>query len=267
MDSIVLRLMLPSGLILAASLVSRRWGPAVGGWLVALPLTSGPIAFFLALDHGPGFAAATAIGSLVGVLAEIAFCLAYAALAGRGWRLALLGGSLAFAALATILQAAMLPFAVLAVGAVMALVAGLTVLRDRPRTVNAGASPRWDLPARMAITAVLVLLITSASVRLGPRLSGVLAMFPVYVAILTIFAQRKGPAPALQLLRGVLVGLFSGVGFFVALGGLIERLGVAGGFAVAIAVALAAQAASLAFVVVPAESGPGEPQAKEVANG
>lgn len=262
MDSIVLRLVLASGLILAASLVSRRWGPAVGGWIVALPLTSGPIAFFLALDHGPGFAAATAIGSLVGAIAEIAFCLAYAALAGRGWPLALLAACLAFAALATLLQAAMLPLAALTVGAVVALVAGLAILRDRPRALSAGASPRWDLPARMAITAVLVLLITGAAARLGPRLSGVLAMFPVYVMILTIFAHRKGPAPALQVLRGVLVGLFSGVAFFVALGSLIERLGVAGGFAVAIAVALAVQAGSLAFVVAPAAPGPGQPETR-----
>jgi hypothetical protein len=248
-DSIVLRLTLASGLILAASLVSRRWGPAVGGWLVALPLTSGPIAFFVALDHGTGFAAATATGSLVGAMAEVAFCLAYAALAGRGWRLGLLGGCLAFGALATILQVAMLPFTALAIGAVVILVAGLAMLRDRPRASSAGASPPWDLPARMIITAVLVLLITGAAPRLGPRLSGVLAMFPVYVMILTIFAHRKGPAAARQVLRGVLVGLFSGVAFFVALGGLIERLGVAGGFAVAIGVTLAVQAGSLVFVV------------------
>ena len=76
-------------------------------------------------------------------------------------------------------------------------------------------------------------------------------MFPVYVTILTIFAHRKGPAPARQVLRGVLVGLFSAVGFFIALGGLIERLGVAGGFAVAIAVALALQAGALASLASP----------------
>src|SRR5688500_18390293 len=104
-DSIVLRLALASGLILAASLVSRRWGPAVGGSLVALPLTSGPIALFLALDHGPGFAAAAAIGSLVGLIAEVAFCIAYAVLAARGWGLALLGACLAFVAAATVVQA------------------------------------------------------------------------------------------------------------------------------------------------------------------
>jgi hypothetical protein len=57
-----------------------------------------------------------------------------------------------------------------------------------------------------------------------------------------------------QVLRGLLLGLFSFAGFFLVLGGLIERLGVAGGFVAATAAALAIQAGSLAFVVLPAES-------------
>jgi hypothetical protein len=51
-----------------------------------------------------------------------------------------------------------------------------------------------------------------------------------------------------EVLRGLLLGLFSFAGFFVVLNGFIERLGVAGGFVAAIA------AASLAFVVLPARS-------------
>jgi hypothetical protein len=69
-----------------------------------------------------------------------------------------------------------------------------------------------------------------------------------------VFAHRAGPAPAVEVLRGLLLGLFSFAGFFVVLSGLIERLGVAGGFVAAIAAALTIQAASLAFVVVPARS-------------
>lgn len=50
MESLALKLVLAPALIGAASLAGRRWGPAVSGWLVGLPLTSGPIAFFLRLD-------------------------------------------------------------------------------------------------------------------------------------------------------------------------------------------------------------------------
>ena len=50
----------------AATWAARRWGPAVGGWIVGLPLTSGPIAFFLALEHGPAFAARAALSTILG---------------------------------------------------------------------------------------------------------------------------------------------------------------------------------------------------------
>ncbi len=45
---------------------------AVGGLIVALPLTSGPVAFFLALDYGAAFAAEAVVGSLGGLVAIVA---------------------------------------------------------------------------------------------------------------------------------------------------------------------------------------------------
>jgi uncharacterized membrane protein (GlpM family) len=47
-------------LIGGASLAGRRFGHQIGGWLVALPMTSGPVALFLALDQGASFAAGAA---------------------------------------------------------------------------------------------------------------------------------------------------------------------------------------------------------------
>jgi hypothetical protein len=131
---------------------------------------------------------------------------------------------------------------------VVSLALTLRAMPGRSAGVAAGAPPRWDIPARMLITTALVVALTELAPLLGPRLSGVLATFPVYAAILTVFAHRAGPAPAVQVLRGLLVGLLSFAGFFVALGGLIERLGVAGGFVVATAAALSIQAASFAMV-------------------
>jgi hypothetical protein len=249
-DTLILKLVATPILIGAASLAGRRWGQIVGGWFVGLPLTSGPVAFFLALDHGAGFAAAAAVGSLLGAVGEAAFCHAYARAARRlRWPAALGCACVAFAAVAVAFQRATLPLPVLVPG-VLAVLAG--VLRLLPRGVDeprGAPAPRWDVPARMVITTALVLGLTGAAPVLGPRVSGVLAAFPVYAAILTVFAHRSGPAPAIQVLRGLLLGLFAFTGFFVVLGGSIERIGIAAAFAAAVVTALAIQAATFGLAV------------------
>jgi hypothetical protein len=250
-DTLVLKLVLTPLLIAGASLAGRRWGQSIGGWLVGLPLTSGPVAFFLAVERGAGFAAAAAVGSLAGAIAEAAFCLAYGWTATRGWVAATVTATLAFAVVALALQWLAWPSVALAatVGAVL-----VVTLRLLPRLAGGAAPPsppRWDLPARMVLTTALVIVLTGLAPTLGPRLSGVLATFPVYAAILTVFAHRAGPAPAVRVLRGLLLGLFSFGAFFLVLGAVIEDLGLAGGFAAATAAALVVQAASLAFVVRP----------------
>jgi hypothetical protein len=254
-DTLLLKLVLTPLLIAAASLAGRRWGPAVSGWFVGLPLTSGPIAFFLALEHGVDFAAAAAAGSLAGALAEVAFCIAYARMAPRGWPAALAAATVAFAVVAAILQRAALSLVVTAVCVCVALAVTLARLPRRAAASVGAAPPAWDLPARMIITTVLVLLITGGARELGPRLSGVLATFPVDAAILAVFAHRASAAAAGQVLRGLVLGLFAFAGFFVVLGGLIERVGVAAGFALATAAALLIQGGSLALVLRSAESG------------
>jgi len=64
-------------LIGSASWAGRRWGDAVGGWFVGLPLTSGPVVLFVSMEHGAAFGAATAAGVLAGCLSQTAFTLAY----------------------------------------------------------------------------------------------------------------------------------------------------------------------------------------------
>ncbi len=81
MNIFVLKLVLAPVIIGGASLAGRRWGPAVSGWLVGLPLTSGPIIFFLALNNGASFAASAISGTLSGGFSLVAFCLVYAWLA------------------------------------------------------------------------------------------------------------------------------------------------------------------------------------------
>ena len=65
MALLLLKLTLTPLLIGGASLAARRWGPSIGGWIVALPLTSGPVALYLAIDQGTAYATSTATASLV----------------------------------------------------------------------------------------------------------------------------------------------------------------------------------------------------------
>lgn len=249
MNTLPLKLVVTPSLILAASLASRRWGEAVGGWIVGLPLTSGPVCFFLALDQGTGFAAAAGLGCLAGAAAEAGFCIAYGRIAKRGgWPPALAAASAAYFAGVALFAWAALPLWPLA----LAVAAALTVaLLSMPRIPGGGLAvpsiPRWDIPARMAVATAVVIGVTTAAPAFGPRLSGLFATYPVFAAVLAAFShQARGPAAGIQVLRGLLTGLYAFTAFFAVLAVTLERFGIAIGFTTATAVALAIQASSLA---------------------
>ena len=54
------KLFLTPLLIVSVTLAGRRWGSAVSGLLIGLPLVSGPISFIIAFEHGLLFATAYA---------------------------------------------------------------------------------------------------------------------------------------------------------------------------------------------------------------
>lgn len=250
MDSLALRLVLAPTLIAIASLAGRRWGPTISGWMVALPLTSGPISFLLALTYGATFAATAAHGTIAGTLSVLAYCLAYAWTATRAaWPLAVAVGSVVFGAATLALEHVTLPLPLLIACVVGALVATLLLL---PQATRGGApaarraAPRWDLPARMIVAAVFVGLMTGAATVLGPQLTGLLAPFPIYVTILSSFAHHQdGWQAAVGVQRGLLYGLLGFVGFFVVVSTLLEPLGIGATFTLAILVSLLSQAVSL----------------------
>jgi hypothetical protein len=231
-----------------ASLAGRRWGPAVGGWLVGLPLTSAPIAYFLARDHGLAFAAAAAVGIMAGTVSQAAFCVAYAHTAMRArWPLAVFAGSIAFALATVTLRWAPLSLVPLAVVAVLSLLVStrlMPALAAAPRA--AVPLPWWDLPARMVVTTGFVVVLTGVASLLGPRLTGLVTPFPLYGAMLTGFTHAlEGPARAAGVLRGLLLGLYGFIGFFFVLAALLEPGGVTLAFTAAGVVALTIQGLAL----------------------
>jgi hypothetical protein len=251
MNVLALKLMLAPLIIGGASLAGRRWGPAVSGWLIGLPLTSGPVLFFVAISNDKAFATAAVLGTISGGLSLVAFCLVYAWLALRfRWPVAITGSLMCFAGVTILMQNFVLPIALIFILVVLAIVAGLWFMPKATRlTANESEPGKWDLPARILIGTTFILGLTGSAPFIGPRLTGLLSTIPLYTAILTIFAQRlQGPAGAASVLRGLLYGLFGFAGFYLVLALLLPGPGIGPAFIAAILATLVIQ--GLSFLVL-----------------
>ena len=232
---LMLKVVLAPALIALASGVERRWGPAVGGWFVALPLTTGPVLFILSIERGQRFAATAAAGALLAVVSLAAFVLAYTWSASRAsWPVSGLAGGTAYLGATWLLQSLVLPVAPSMFIACAALLGALRALPNTTGNIRPTRPPAWDIPVRMALAMTFVVTIAWAAPRLGPRLSGLLTPFPIAATILAAFTHAlHGSNAVSRLSRGLLLGLFSFSVFLLVVAIAIERLGVAGAFAAA----------------------------------
>lgn len=247
MPVLLLKLVVTPLLLAAATLVGRRWGPNVGGVLAALPIVTGSVSFFVAMEQGPAFASRTAEAALVGLSGVAWFGLAYAGTCRRwGWPVSLVAGYAAF----LVASLAVVPISGFPGSAVFAYVALtlLIVLRLLPaaQVVERPSPPRWDMPARMISAAVLIVAITGVAEQLGPQISGLLAALPVLFAVLIAFTHRhEGPEHALGILRGFTAGLVSTALFLAIVVDVIGPAGLGPTFALATVACLALQATAM----------------------
>ena len=206
MTVLALKVALAPMLVVLATLSGRRWGAAVAGVVTAIPVVAGPILAIIAIEHGRAFGEQAARASLLGVVALCAYCVVFAraAAAGRDWPAALALAYLAFAVVAAV--AALIDVTPVAgFAAALAAIAAAWVLIPPPGSGAPPPSPppAWDLPARIALTIALVLLITGLAGTLGPALSGVLTPFPIATTVVVSFSlAQDGPDATLSLLRG-----------------------------------------------------------------
>jgi hypothetical protein len=259
---LLLKLSLTPILIGGASLAARRWGPSIGGWLVALPLTSGPVALYLALDQGNAFAAGAAKGSIAGLLGDATFALAYGLVARRaGWPVSVACGFAAFGTTALAMQPVLAAPAIVIFGVVAAaMVLCLALAVPAPAGNDAAPAPAWDIPARMVVGTGIVLAITAAAETLGPSLSGLLAALPVYVTVLAVFAHHlEGPGSAIHVVRGLQMGLFGTIVFFLVINASIERLGIVMAFGAGLLAVVLVQTVSLRLLRRPVDPAVGAP--------
>lgn len=242
---LLLKLLLVPALVLIITLVGRRWGPSVAGWVAGFPVVTGPTLLFIALDQGASFAASAAHASLIAVLANVSFILAYAWTALRSpWYRAAATGVAAFGLVA---WALILLHAVLWVALVTTLLGLLAASRSFPATataaVTAACTPSaWELPIRCLSAGALSLAVMQLADRLGPSTSGLMAVFPVLGLVLGVFSQRVwGGADAARLLAGMVRGLYAFTVFCFVLAVMLAWAGTAVAFLVAVGSALAVQ--------------------------
>jgi len=217
MGLFLLKLVLTPSFIALATLVARRWGPVAGGWIVGLPLTSGPVSIFLFLEHGREFAVNAATGSLLGVISMVVYALAYSRASRRFPWVASALLAMFFFFLSTLVFSLVSP--PLWAAAPLVIAANCAALRACGHASGSIGTaippPAWDIPFRMAAATGMVFAITTLSTHLGPKMSGQLSIFPVFICVMGIFAHTlSGPENVRFLMRGVILGAFSPVAFF-----------------------------------------------------
>jgi hypothetical protein len=254
------KLILTPLLVSSASLAGRRWGPLLSGWIIALPLTSGPIALFIALELGPRTAIDAAAGSLLGGICLLAYSLVYArAAVGLAWQPTIAIAGSTYLALGLLMPP--LPVLVLWAGIAVGVPVTVFFLSRGPRHAARDAVvvlPSWDIPARVLVATMLVVGISASAPLIGGRAAGVLATFPVYASVLATFAHRlRGPGDGIAVLRGMVTGLLGFATFFLVLGQALAATSIPIAFGLAVLSGLAVQAASLLPLLAIARRGAG----------
>jgi len=241
---LALKLALVPSLICAITLAGRQWGPAVAGWLSGFPVIAGPILFFVATEQGDAFAVTAAAGTLSGVPALLSFVITYAWAATRAdWLASLAAGLLAYSAAAALLYG-------FAPGLYTAGLLGLACVWVAPRLFPGVVAPSsapalryGEVLLRMLAGAGVVLALTHFAPVLGPRLSGLLGMFPMLGGVLAVFSHRHAGAQfAIHLLRGMALGLYALVTFCFVLAAALPWLHIGAAFTLALGSAALAQA-------------------------
>jgi hypothetical protein len=228
MEILLFRAALAPSLVLLTSVLGRRLGPRLGGRLLGAPTTTGPFLFVLCVGAGSSTAAGAAHGSAAGQLTVTCFCLAYGRLAPGRRPLTTLATALTCSATAAILATFIGNILITAALSALLVTAGLLTWPDSPKPQpRLSAARRWELPARMAISAAMVIGSTEVAVAAGPFIGGITSSLPVLLAIMGPSAHRTSDAVAGELMHGALISCLATIGFLTVLALTLKPLGYA----------------------------------------
>jgi hypothetical protein len=219
------------------SYIQKRWGHAIGGRVIGLPLSTAPFLVLIYLMEGADQTARAAHGVVAGQIAVVSYCFIFSFLSWRkSWPIALLIGWLvAGIADFTLVQLSSTWLA----GATVVLVSAIAV-KFWPKPLfddHAVRIPQWwETPMKALIAGTLVASLTWAKDVIGLQAAGVLASMPVILSVLAPMTLRTyGPSAVSDLLRGTTKSLGGSVMFSTVVAATIRVLPAPSAFALGLA--------------------------------
>ncbi len=240
---LLLRIILAPASVLLGSVAQRRFGHAIGGLIVGLPLLFLPFLWLIGHQYGVAFARAMTASLLVAATAEVALMWVFAFLAQRfSATKSTVGALVAFALVATMLRYAHVS---VLVGAVLAILSFALALVLWPRAATVAHTPsKQRLGLRLAVSTVFTVVLISLAGRMGAGIAGVFDAIPLTSLMMAFFTGREVSAQASSaFLRGVTRGSFSYIASMFVLARTWREGNELRAFAFALLVALVVQLA------------------------
>src|ERR1043165_2989275 len=204
--SLALRMAVSAAFVVIASTITERSGPAIGALIATLPVSAGPSYIFLAIDHDDAFIPQSAVASLPMNAATVLMSLVFVSLVQRCGLLVSLAAGFGMWVRG---PRAVRAFEWSLAGVTLFNAAAFAICLPLVQRFRAAKMPlvtsRWyDIPLRAALVATLVAIVVTLSNVVGPRISGVIALFPAVFSSLTLILTPRigGPATAAVLANG-----------------------------------------------------------------
>ena len=216
--TLALRMAITAAFVVSASIITERSGPVIGALVATLPISAGPSYVFLALDHDAAFIAEGALASLPINAATILLALTYVVLAQRrGAVVSCLAAVAVWIALASIIRSVQWTLTGGLIANAIAFAICVPLLRRFRHVKMPPIRRRWyDIPLRASLVATLVATVVTLSGWVGPKISGIIALFPVvFTSMMLILHPRIGGPPTAAVLANSAWGLM-GLGIAIA---------------------------------------------------
>jgi hypothetical protein len=216
--ALALRMAITVAFVVTASVITERSGPVIGALVATLPISAGPSYVFLALDHDASFIAEGALASLPINAATIFLGLTYVVLAQRqNAAVSCLGAVAVWMALASAVRTIHWSLTGGLIANAVAFAICVPLLRRFRNVKMPLITRRWyDIPLRALLVAMLVATVVTLSGWVGPKVSGMIALFPVvFTSMMLILHPRIGGPPTAAVIANSGWGLM-GLGIAIA---------------------------------------------------